>query len=104
MQNEAKKTVKAFALGLKHHPKGQMVDSETGKLIAREEVTILRYLPLGMTEGEVRKNPILPEALAMVQNTLVEVHYGAVAELTIENRQIVNIEILLDPLAAFCQN
>lgn len=103
MRVELKKTVKSLALGLKLRPKGQMPDSKTGELITWTEATMLQYLPLGMTEGEIRKSAIAPEALVKVQNALIEVHWGAVVELTIENRQIVDIEVLLDSMSAFCE-
>lgn len=104
MQVELKKAVKALALGLKYRAKGQMPDSKTGELITWTEATMLQYLPLGMTEGEIRKNAIAPEALGKVQTALIEVHWGCVVELTIENRQITDVEVLMDPLSAFCDD
>lgn len=93
---------RVLALGLKHREAGQMPNSKTGEPIIWSEATLLQYLPLGLTEGEIRKTPIAPEALASVQNALIEVHWGAVVELTIKNRQIIEIEVLMDPLSAFC--
>lgn len=104
MQVELKKAAKALALGLKLRSKGQMTDPKTGELITWTEATMLQYLPLGMTEGEIRKSAIAPEALVKVQNALIEVHWGAVVELTIENRQVTEIEVLMDPLSAFCDD
>lgn len=103
MQVVTKKTIKALALGLRNRSKGQMTEPKTGELITWTEATMLQYLPLGMTEGDIRKNAIAPEALVKVQNALIEVHWGCVVELTIENRQIVDIEVLLDSMSAFCE-
>lgn len=93
---------RALVLGLKHREAGQMPNSKTGEPITWSEATLLQYLTLGMTEGEIRKTPIAPEALSAVQNALIEVHWGAVVELTIKNRQIIEVEVLMDPLSAFC--
>lgn len=103
MQVITKRTIKALALGLRNRSKGQMTDPKTGELITWTEATMIQYLPLGMTEGEIRKSAIAPEALVKVQNALIEVHWGCVVELTIENRLIVDIEVLLDSMSAFCE-
>lgn len=101
MELEIKKKLRALALGLKHRDAGQMINPTTKEPISWTEATLLKYLPLGLTEGEIRKSPIAPESLAKVQLALIEVHWGAVVDLTIENRQIAEIEVLMDPLSAF---
>ena len=104
MQVVTKRTIKAVILGMRNRSKGQMTDPKTGELITWAEATMLQYLPLGMTEGEIRKSAIAPESLVKVQNALIEVHWGCVVELTIENRQIIDIEVLLDSMSAFCDD
>lgn len=103
MQVVTKRTSKVLALGMRNRSKGQMTDPKTGEVITWPEATMLQYLPLGMTEGEIRKSAIAPEALVKVQNALIEVHWGCVVEVTIENRQIIDIEVLLDSMSAFCE-
>lgn len=103
MELEVKKKARVLALGLKRRDAGQMINPTTKETISWTEATLLKYLPLGLTDGEIRKSPIAPEALAKVQLALIEVHWGAVVELTIENRQITEVDVLMDPLAAYCE-
>ena len=103
MELELKKKDRVLALGLKRREAGQMINPTTKEPISWIEATLLKYLPLGLTDGEIRKSPIAPEALAKVQLALIEVHWGAVVELTIENRQITEVDVLMDPLAAYCE-
>lgn len=102
MELEITKTLRVLALGFKHRDAGQMISPTTKELITWSEATLLKYLPLGLTDGEIRKSPIAPDALAKVQLALIDAHWGAVVDLTIENRQIIDIEVMMDPMAAYC--
>lgn len=102
MELEIRKKLRVLALGFKHRDAGQMINPTTKEPITWTEATLLKYLPMGLTDGEIRKSAIAPDALAKVQLALIEAHWGAVVEITIENRLITDVEVMLDPMAAYC--
>lgn len=88
---------------LKHRNAGQMTD-EKGRLVKWDEGDLVVILPLGSTRGYLQKAVLAPDASEKIQAKLADAHWGAVVELTIDNRMVTDVEVLLDALAAFYED
>lgn len=94
-------STRGLLLDLKHRSAGSMTDEKTGKLREWIEGDVIVLLPFDSTKGYLQKTLLEPTASARIQAKLADAHWGAVVELTIENRQAVDVEVIMDAFAAF---
>lgn len=94
-------STRGLLLDLKHRSAGSMTDEKTGKLREWIEGDVIVLLPFDSTKGYLQKILLEPAASARIQAKLADAHWGAVVELTIENRQAVDVEVIMDAFAAF---
>lgn len=94
---------RGLLIELKHRVAGRMTD-EKGRLIEWDEGDLIVVLPLDSTKGYLQKSVLDPAASEKIQDKLADAHWGAVVELTIDNRMVTDVEVLLDALAAFYED
>lgn len=95
---------RGLLIELKHRKAGQMTDEKTGKPITWDEADQIVILPFDSTKGYLQKTSLDPAASVKIQAKLADAHWGAVVELTIDNRTVTDVEVLLDALAAFYED
>ena len=94
-------STRGLLLDLKHRSAGSMTDEKTGKLREWIEGDVIVLLPFDSTKRYLQNTVLEPTASALIQAKLADAHWGAVVELTIENRQAVDVEVIMDAFAAF---
>ena len=92
--------VKRFLLlDLKHRNYGSMLDAN-GKSITWEDADLVVVLEFeGNNIKQIRKYVLAKNASKSIQDKLLDVHWGAVIDLIIENHQVIDVDIVLDSMS-----
>lgn len=94
---------RGLLIELKHRTPGRMTD-EKGRIIEWDEGDLIVILPLDSTKGYLQKAVLDPVSSEQIQDKLADAHWGALVELTIDNRMVTDVEVLQDALAAFYED
>ena len=91
---------RGLLVALKHRNVGSMKSPTTGELVTWDEADQIVIIPWDSTKGETQKYTISPDYLPKLRQVLADAHWGAVVDLTLEDRQVVGVELVHDAMAS----
>lgn len=97
--NSNNSNIRGLLLELRHRNVGSMPDPKTGEIITWPEADQIVIYPWEFTKGEPRKYTISPDYLPKLRQILADAHWGAVVDLSLEDRKVNGVELVLDPMA-----
>ena len=88
---------RCLILNLYHREAGEMV--KDGKTIKWDVANMAVTVPWLDLKGQIRKYKISPAHFDTIQKQLEPVHWGCVVDLTLEDKQVVKLDIVEDIMA-----
>ena len=89
-------TVNGILVDVRKRNSGSMQDN-TGKEITWNEADILYLLPYGTTSGNIQKYTINPKSAKEIYSKTADVNWGAYVQILLDNKQVIDIEVMNDP-------
>lgn len=100
MKTRKNSIVQGLLLDNSQRPAGSMVNNN-GETISWGDAYKITFLPLEESKtNSIRKLTVSDDAIKKVEETLAEVHWGALISLSLESNKVIGVTVDYDLLAA----